>query len=197
MRKRNILSEKVLVLNKNWQPVSTCTVRKALILAYTESARIVDPKTYEVLDLDAWAKRSSLEAPSDNQIKTARFPITRPEILILTGFGGVHRHKIKFSRKNLAKRDRHTCQYCGHSLKNDPSSVDHIIPKCRGGRTEWTNCVLSCLKCNTKKANKTPKEAGFRLLTNPTKPQWTPFDEFDGRCPESWLSFLNKAEAKP
>src|SRR5512143_342332 len=93
---------------------------------------------------------------------------------------------------NIYRRDRHTCQYCGVHLPPEELSVDHILPRSRGGRSTWTNCVLSCLRCNRRKSNRSVEEAGMRLIRQPVEPKWTPCVTIPlGHRKTSWQQFIN------
>lgn len=81
---------------------------------------------------------------------------------------------IKFSRANVFTRDRYSCQYCGHRFKESELNYDHVIPRAKGGRTTWENIVASCVPCNGRKANRTPEEAGLKLLSTPVRPRTLP-----------------------
>lgn len=76
--------------------------------------------------------------------------------------------ELPFNRKNIFHRDNYTCQYCGK--KGLPLTLDHILPKSRGGKNTWENIVTACPKCNTLKANRTPLEAGMKMLKQPKRP---------------------------
>lgn len=191
-RAPDLLHERTLVLNKHWTAVATTTVRTALVLLYRESARVICPETYEVYDLDGWVGRSLRRGDPPLGIQTPRFKIEKPEVILLRAYGGRPRREVTFSRKNLYRRDNYTCQYCGTRFPTEDLSIDHVQPKSRGGKTEWENCVLACIRCNTKKANKTLREVGFQLIGKPEKPRWSPFEEFGRReRPTSWEKFLS------
>lgn len=80
--------------------------------------------------------------------------------------------QISYSKKNIALRDKNICQYCGIKCGHNNASIDHVIPESRGGETSFLNCVLACIGCNTKKRDKTPHEAGMKLLRAPFKPNF-------------------------
>ncbi|MDD3149406.1 MAG: HNH endonuclease [Candidatus Gastranaerophilales bacterium] len=92
-----------------------------------------------------------------------------PSVIKLTQYVAVPYRELPFSKKNILIRDKYTCQYCGK--KSSYLTLDHVFPKSRGGATSWENIVAACPKCNCKKANKTPKEAGMKLLNEPKKPK--------------------------
>ena len=87
----------------------------------------------------------------------------------------INRARVRFSRLNIYARDRNTCQYCGRRPPRAELNLDHVIPRSRGGVTNWENVVCSCVPCNLKKGGRTPDEARMRLLRHPIRPRWTPF----------------------
>ena len=91
-----------------------------------------------------------------------------PSVIKLREYARIKRRNIVLSRKNVLKRDNHTCQYC--LIESVPMTIDHIIPKQRGGEDSWYNLVAACVSCNTKKGNNTPKEAQMSLKKKPRKP---------------------------
>ncbi|MBI3722942.1 HNH endonuclease [bacterium] len=188
----SVLHERTLVLNKHWTAVATTTVRTALVLLYRETARVICPDTYEVYDLGGWIGRSQTRNGAARAILTPRYRIEKPEVILLREYGGRPRREVTFSRKNLYRRDNYTCQYCGQRRPSEELSIDHVTPKSQGGRTAWDNCVLACIRCNTRKANKTLRDVGFQLIAKPEKPRWSPFEEVSKReRPVSWEKFLS------
>lgn len=81
---------------------------------------------------------------------------------------------MAFSRRNIFERDHYTCQYCGVQPGVDELSIDHVFPRSQGGTSTWDNCVLACVECNKKKADRTPSEADMKLRKQPCRPQWKP-----------------------
>jgi 5-methylcytosine-specific restriction endonuclease McrA len=185
-----MLDERALVLNSNWVPIGTTSVREALVMLYRAAARAILPEDYSVHDFDSWASlRVAEEEPC---IRTVRLRIKVPEVLLLTRYDGYPVRRIPFSRRNLYKRDKYRCQYCGRRRDPRELSVDHIVPRSRGGISSWTNCVLACLECNRKKANRTLEEAGMRLIREPKEPTWTPTLTIPvGRRKVSWQQFIS------
>jgi 5-methylcytosine-specific restriction endonuclease McrA len=167
-----VLEERALVLNRHWTAVGTTSVRSALCLLYREAARAVHPEDSSLHDFDSWSRVTI--ADSEPCVRTAVLRLKVPEIVLLSHYEEVPRRRITFSRKNVYRRDRYTCQYCGSRPELDELTVDHVIPRSLGGRTSWTNCVLSCVKCNRRKSNRTPAESGVRLLREPREPSWSP-----------------------
>ncbi|MDM7914507.1 MAG: HNH endonuclease [Candidatus Eisenbacteria bacterium] len=167
-----VLSERALVLNRHWSAIGTTTVRSALCLLYREAARAVLPVDCSVHDFESWAALG----PADGEpfITTVQYRLRVPEVLLLSHYDAIPRRRVTFSRKNIYRRDRYTCQYCGSKPGIEELTVDHIVPRSKGGRTTWTNCALSCVKCNRRKSNRTLAEAGVRLIREPREPAWSP-----------------------
>lgn len=188
------MHEPTLILNRNWSPISTTTVRQALVLLCRDSATVICPTSYEVYDLQAWLQRSVVRSPElerERVVCTPRYAIEKPEVILLAAYGGMPRLEVSFSRRNLYRRDGYSCQYCQRKRPTDDLSIDHIVPRSRGGKTTWENCVLACVRCNTKKANKSLRDCGLRLSRAPKKPTWSPLLETLPQArPESWQSFL-------
>jgi 5-methylcytosine-specific restriction endonuclease McrA len=107
---------------------------------------------------------------------------------------------VTFSRRNVAKRDHSTCQYCGAQPGADDLTIDHVVPRSQGGQSSWTNCVAACLDCNARKADRTPEQAGMRLRKVPSRPEWKPLYALHGHghAPriESWKKFLMTESAR-
>jgi 5-methylcytosine-specific restriction endonuclease McrA len=100
---------------------------------------------------------------------------------------------VKFSKINVCLRDDFSCQFCGKKLPMSQLNYDHVVPRSRGGRTVWENIVMSCLPCNDKKRNRTPEEAGMRLLSVPVRPKVLPMNEpyiDPNRIPPEWEGFI-------
>ena len=188
------MNELTLVLNRNWVPVTTTTVRHALVMLCRESATVICPSTYEVYDLGEWLVRSTDRVVGLSRtayVCTPRYRIEKPEVILLTSYGGVPRLEVSFSRRNLYRRDAYSCQYCQRRQPLEDLSIDHVMPRSRGGKTSWENCVLACVNCNSRKANRTPQESGLRLMRQPRKPTWSPLLETLPQArPDSWKAFL-------
>jgi 5-methylcytosine-specific restriction endonuclease McrA len=186
-----ILQRPTLVLNRNWQPVNVATVARALVLLWNESARVVDPADFQ---LYTWADWSSLR-PADGEpaIRAVRFRLRVPEVIALESYDRVPRAAVAFSRRNLFKRDRNTCQYCGAQPGGEELTIDHIVPRAQGGVSSWENCLLACVACNKRKADRTPEQAQMRLRHKPTRPQWRPLYADHGERIESWSKFVSEA----
>ena len=149
---------KALLLNSSYYPVQVIDWKRAMILFFTGRAEVVE-------------HHENLEINSPNE--TYKLP------KVMRLFGSFKNFsKVKFNRNNVFYRDKHMCQYCGDKFKASELTFDHVIPRSRGGPTTWTNIVSSCDRCNSKKADKTPKEWGVRLINIPIEPKWTPMMAF-------------------
>lgn len=194
------LQRKVLVLNKDWTAINTCTVKKALTMLFKGSAIIIDQQqktennlTYTDFQSYSWEDWAILRpAEGENCIISANSKFRVPEVIRLTRYGKYPSRKVKFSRKTIFKRDNYTCCYCGKKPKHSDLSIDHIISRHHGGKTTWDNVCLACTACNCKKANKTMIEAGMKFFDSkykPTKPNIFLFDEKIKY--KSWKNLLN------
>lgn len=190
---------KCLVLNKNWAPIETKSLRDALTTVFScykdgqPKASIIDPSTYETFTWEDWSKLRPAEG--EDRIIGANCFLRVPEIIKLNRFEKMPRstHSPHFSRRTLYKRDEMRCQYCGKRPGSEELTIDHIIPSSRGGGTTWENTVLACVECNSRKANRTPEEANMKLLKKPTKPKAN-LIRFDSYKPiKSWEQFLGAA----
>jgi 5-methylcytosine-specific restriction endonuclease McrA len=162
-----------LVLNRNWLAIGVTTVRHAMSLIFGDTARAIHPETFEIHDFDSWSDLGV--ADGEPCIRTVSLKIKVPEIIVLRIFDGLPRRRVVFSRRNIFRRDQYMCQYCGAKPGSGALTIDHLVPRSRGGKSTWGNCVLACLRCNTKKGNRPLVEAGMRLLKQPSEPAWIPY----------------------
>jgi len=148
-RPEQILGKEVLVLSSSFEPITICSVKKAMILILLTKADMIatqDGKTIRTV--------------------SKSYPI--PSVIKLSRYIKIPFKKIELSRKNVIRRDNNRCQYCGS--RTAPLTIDHIIPKSRGGEDTWENLVAACTKCNDRKGSRTLEEAGLTLIAKPTKP---------------------------
>jgi 5-methylcytosine-specific restriction endonuclease McrA len=187
------LDGSVLVLNRSWAAVHIATVRRAVSLVYQDLAHIVNPDDFVTYDFDSWKEAS--EAAETGYIRAVDFKFRVPEVIRLRYFNGRQKRKIRFTRRNLFERDGYTCQYCGKRRPSTDLSLDHVIPRSRGGRSTWENLVVSCVECNDRKSNRLPHEAGMGLLRHPEKPKWPAYlaVRFGKLRRASWQRFLDAA----
>ena len=186
-----ILNRPTLVLNRNWQAVNVATVARALVLLWNESARVVDPADYQMYEWEDWAKLRP--ADGDRFIQAVRFRLRVPEVIVLSDYDRLPAAAVTFSRRNIFKRDHFTCQYCGVQPGPDELTIDHVVPRARGGDSRWDNCVLACLTCNADKADRTPEQAHMRLRRAPVQPKWNPLYAAHEQRIESWSKFVSEA----
>jgi 5-methylcytosine-specific restriction endonuclease McrA len=188
MMTRNVLELPTLVLNRNWQPVHVTTVVRALVMLWNETAKAVEPDEYRLYD---WADWSELE-PADGRpcVRSARRCLRAPEVICLAHYDRLPGAAVTFSRRNVAKRDHHTCQYCGAQPGGEAITIDHVVPRSQGGASSWTNCVAACIRCNARKADRTPEQAGMHLRKRPARPDWKPLYAAQGARVASWSKFL-------
>jgi 5-methylcytosine-specific restriction endonuclease McrA len=186
-----ILSRPALVLNRNWQAVNVATVARALVLVWNESARVVDPDDYQLYCWEDWSKLRPREGEAF--IQAVRFRLRVPEVVTLVDYDRLPAAAASFSRRNIFKRDHYTCQYCGVQPGSEELTIDHVVPRAQGGESRWDNCVLACLDCNKRKADRTPQQAKMRLKHKPVQPIWNPlYAAHDVRI-ESWTKFVSEA----
>ena len=167
----SVICAPTLVLNKSWVAIATTTVGRALTMVYQGIARIIEPDTYQTYDFEEWADLAVIK--DDQCVRTPNLIMRVPEVIHLVAYNKIPKCRIPFSRRNLYKRDKNTCQYCGGKPGTEELSIDHIIPRSKGGKSTWTNCVLACVPCNAKKSNRTPEQAGMKLLKKPKEPHWS------------------------
>lgn len=167
------LDSSVLVLNRLWQAVNVVNARRALALVYVGRGNALD-KNYAVYTWDLWTARSLREVGDGGYVTTTSGPVLVPRVIQLLEYDGVPRPRVKFTRSNVYLRDRHRCQYCGSRQPAAELTLDHVQPRSRGGPTTWRNIVVSCFGCNSRKANRSPEEAGMQLLREPRAPLWYP-----------------------
>lgn len=191
------LDQPVLVLNRLWQAVNTCTVRRAFTLLCQGHAHVVATdggSNFQTHDFESWRDFSETN-PEPEMVHTISLKIRVPRIIVLLLFERLPKKEVKFTRHNVFERDKNTCQYCGKLFERTDLNLDHVLPRDRGGQTTWENVVCSCIPCNTRKGNRLPHEAGMLLIRKPKRPKWRPFVNisFSTRHHESWKHFLDLA----
>lgn len=134
--------------------------------------------------------KADVVAEYNEEVRSPSTSMKLPAVIRLRKKIDNRKRGVKFSRVNVYARDGYSCQYCGKGLPASQLTYDHLMPRSRGGRTEWTNIVTACLPCNSTKANRTPEEAGMFPLKAPVKPRWLPLTapRFE-RAPEEWLPY--------
>jgi 5-methylcytosine-specific restriction endonuclease McrA len=137
----------VLVLNASYEPIHICTARRAITMVLKGAAVV--------------------EECSACVIRTPRVAIPVPSVVRLRVYRRMPRVSRAVSRKGILLRDAHSCQYCGAHLPARDLTLDHVIPRSRGGGSTWENLVACCLPCNNRKGSRTPQEAGMQLVAQP------------------------------
>lgn len=193
------LGNPVLVLNRLWQPLQTCSVRRALSLLCLDHAKVVQTEgeaKYMTHDLASWAEYSRLAGHGDPVVHSPSVTLRVPSIIVLESYDQMPKREVKFSRENVFERDSHTCQYCRKKMPARELNLDHVIPRDKGGRTTWTNIVTSCIRCNTRKANKLPREANMFPMNSPTRPNWRPLYGVgeNQAVSHAWSDFISPAK---
>lgn len=156
----------ILVLNADYLPINVTSFKKAFKLVYKGKAEVVE---------------------GDGEVITFQETFTKPSVIRLTSYVSVPHRKVVMSRENVFKRDDYTCAYCGFH-KN--LTIDHVIPRSRGGGNSWENLVTCCYRCNSKKGDRTPAEAGLRLMYTPTKPNPLSFMYKSYRKVDKWQPYI-------
>ncbi len=191
------LGQQVLVLNRLWQAVNVCSVRRALTLLFQGQAHVVlnhGDGTFQTYSFGEWRDFSETR-PHPESIHAISFKIRVPRVILLMVFDQLPTKEVKFTRHNIFERDKNTCQYCGRIFERKDLNLDHVIPRDRGGPTTWENIVCSCIPCNTRKGNRTPQEAGLKLVRKPRRPKWRPFLHVQVGLPahDQWKHFIDLA----
>ena len=195
------LDAHVLVLNKHYAAVRVVSARRAFRMLFKEIAEIVsvEDNRYYSYDFDSWREvsefRSQFERERHEWIRCVRFELAVPRIVRLLVYDRLPRRVVKFNRRNIYARDRNHCQYCGKRYPTSELSLDHVVPRSRGGGTSWTNIVCACVQCNVRKGGRVPKEAGMKLIAEPVKPRRSPVLtlRLTSEKYASWKQFLNAA----
>ena len=165
----------VLVLNRNWQAIDVKTPLEAIGMMYSNDATGLDVRGEDYMVPLPWKEWVELEVTDDSEyIGTVQGKIKAPVIIILCRYDKVPHKRPKFTTKNIWQRDGGICQYTGKKLTPNEGNIDHVIPKSRGGKSTWTNCVLCHKDVNSLKADRTPAEAGLKLLKTPKEPASMP-----------------------
>jgi 5-methylcytosine-specific restriction endonuclease McrA len=170
--------ESVLLLNITYEPIQTISIQRAVNLLLMGKVEAVE----------GIARR--LRTPS------TIFEV--PSVLRLTHYVNVPQRGVSWSKRGILKRDQYTCVYCGvqigqqhghHAYIKSDFTVDHIIPRSRGGRNTWSNTACACYQCNQRKGNRTNHEAGMRLRFEPKRPRVN-YLIVSGSVPDEWKKYL-------
>lgn len=170
------MGRKVLVLNQDFSAISVCTVPKAFLLVYLNKAELV-----------AEVENQKLRSIS------ADYPL--PSIIRLHSYVHIpYRNGIVLNRQNIFRRDSSMCTYCG---SGKDLTLDHVMPRSRGGKSSWDNLITACKSCNGKKGDFTPEEANMHMRMKPFKPNFVMFlRDFSDKVREEWLLYLGKRSTR-
>lgn len=169
------MEKRVLVLNLDHSPVAVITPHKAIVLLLLQKASCLS--IYEFL-----------------QIRTVTKSFDYPAVICLNHYKNIPFRGVLLNRNNLFRRDRGECQYCGSKKQ---LTIDHVIPRSKGGKSNWINLVTACHRCNVVKGDKSPEQSGMRLRSFPFKPSLAYFlAEYAERQASEWLPFLESRIAQ-
>ncbi len=171
----SVVDANVLVLNLDYQPLNVCNVKRAVVLLSKQKAVVVEQNGHIV-----HSEHIALTSPS---VIRLAYHIKRP------------RPVVKMTRKEVLQRDEHTCQYCGK--RSHDLTLDHVMPRHRGGQHTWENVVAACKGCNHRKGGRTAVEARMALLRDPVRPPSTPrylFSSYIRAGELTWFKFLGVDE---
>lgn len=195
------LDSHVLVLNKHYAAIRVVSARRAFCLLFKDIAEIVsvEDSEWQSYDFASWREVSEFRARYEREhhewVQCVRFDLAVPRIIRLLFYDHLPRRRVKLNRRNIYARDRSRCQYCGRKFPTSELTLDHIVPRSRGGATNWTNLACCCVACNARKGGRMPGEAHMKLIAQPVEPR---------RCPvvtlrltsekyASWKQFLDAA----
>lgn len=185
------LRRPVLVLNRSWQAIHIVDVERALIMVAKQVAKFVDVEDMQMLTWDDWSQVRP--AAGDAYLQSVNVQLRVPEVVVLTRYDKMPRRKVTFSRRNVYQRDGYRCQYCGCQPGAEELTIDHVVPRASGGVSSWVNCVLACIGCNKRKADRSLKAAGMKLKHEPVVPAWRPVYADHRVRLDSWSKFVSEA----
>jgi hypothetical protein len=169
---------KVLALASNYEPIGVIAWEKAVTLLVTNKAFVVEE--------------------SDKVVRSPSTQMKIPSVIVYNKAMKKTKRAVRFSRKNVWLRDEGKCQYCAKEVKYSEYTIDHVKPRCYGGKSSWENVVVCCYSCNQKKAEKTVEQAGFKILKKPVMPFQLPYvssiDEYytANNIPDNWKFWIGK-----
>ncbi len=167
----------MLVLNASYEPINVCTVRRAVVLLLKEKAEVIEQ--------------------TERELHSATTTLTRPAVIRLVSYVRVPRdtHRRKITRRAVFARDDWTCQYCGSRTQ---LTVDHVIPRSKGGGSTWDNIVAACAPCNRRKGDSLPRQAGMALARPPRTPNPDIFIQVASpTIPATWKQYLGSPSSAP
>ena len=166
-------THRTLVLSQSFEPINIISWKQAITLFFLGKVEVIEEY--------------------DRDIKTTALVIKIPAVVRLLSAFRRRKKAVKFSRVNIYGRDKYTCQYCGTKKAINDLTYDHVVPRSSSGKTTWTNIVTCCADCNRRKANRTPGQAGMRLLQEPEQPTAMPVlvvPVSRESVPDAWRDYL-------
>jgi len=162
----------VLVLNATYEPMNVVSVRRAVLLLVKQKAEIVEA--------------------AEAYLRSEQMTVPIPLVIRLVYYVRIpHRFSLPLSRRTVLARDHYTCQYCGAQPGRANLTVDHVLPRSRGGETTWENVVAACGPCNRRKGNRTPDEANLHFQSQPSRPRYLAITLLAGAsAPEVWDKYM-------
>lgn len=198
---QSALDYNVLVLNRDYMAIKIVRAKRAFSFLFRQMAEVIscEDRLFSNYDFQQWCQLSQIRRDFEREnydwVATVNFPIAVPRIIRLLFCERLPKSEVKFNRRNIFTRDKNTCQYCGQKFPTSELSLDHIIPRSLGGQATWENIVCSCVKCNTRKGGKMPKQADMKLIRKPIKPKRNILLHTHLANPryKSWKQFLDHA----
>ncbi len=195
------LDASVLVLNKCYMAVHVIPVRRAFCLLFKELAEVVtlDDGRYLSHDFQSWREVSEARArfkdPDDDFIRTIHFEIQVPRVIRLLTYDRLPTDQGQVQPPEHLRPRRQPLPVLRQAVPDRRAHLDHVMPRSRGGGTDWENIVCACVRCNVRKGGRTPLEAGMRLTKPPIKPKTSPTLglKLANRKYQSWKTFLDDA----
>lgn len=165
--------ERALLLNFSYEPLRVISWQRAVTLSFLGKVEVID--TY------------------DRYIRSVSVAIKAPAVVRLLRYVKIPKRRVSLSRTAILKRDEYACQYCGKKLTLKDATVDHVIPRSKGGKTIWSNVVTACAGCNRKKGDRTPAQAGMQLVKKPREPSYwmSVSNSSSSNVPHIWQAFIS------
>lgn len=167
------MTGRVLVLNASYEPINVCTERRAVVMIFKGVAR--------------------MEEHNGHVLHSPKTRMSAPSVIRLMEYRHIPHERRSLSRKNILLRDQYMCQYCGKVMSPSELTLDHVMPRSRGGGSTWDNLVACCKRCNHRKGSQTPEESGMKLLKRPrgfSMHMSRQIMRYLGRADETWRRYL-------
>lgn len=167
------MTGRVLVLNASYEPINVCTERRAVVMVFKGVAR--------------------MEEHNGHMLHSPKTEMHAPSVIRLMEYRHIPHERRSLSRKNILLRDQYMCQYCGKTMAPAELTLDHVMPRSRGGGSTWDNLVACCKRCNHRKGSQTPEESGMKLLKRPrafSLHMSRQIMRYLGRADETWRRYL-------